>query len=50
MRMSAPVYPEHDGDAGPPCQTTRASNVQVETLGFYLFQAPRWGLSVREGK
>ena len=36
--MSAPVYPDHDGEAGLPHQTTRASDVQVETLGFDLLQ------------
>jgi hypothetical protein len=36
--MSAPVYPDHDGKARLPRQTTRASDVQVETLRFDLFQ------------
>ena len=36
-RMSAPVNPDHYGEAGLPGQTTRASNVEVETLGFDLF-------------
>ncbi len=32
------MYPDHDGEAGLPCQTTRTSDVQVETLGFNLLQ------------
>ena len=50
MRISAPVYPDHDREAGLPRQTTRACYVQVETLGFNLFQVLHCVLSAREGK
>lgn len=47
---NAPVNPDHNWEAGLPSQTTRASNVQVETLGFDLFLVLHWGLGAREGK
>lgn len=39
--MGAPVYPHHDGEAGFPRETTGASDVQVEALGFDLLQVLR---------
>jgi hypothetical protein len=48
--MSAPVYPDHDGEAGLPRQTTRASNIQVETLKFDLLQVLYRRLGARESQ
>jgi len=48
--MSAPVYPDHDGEAGFARQATRAGDVQVETFGLYLLQVLRRGLSTGKGK
>jgi hypothetical protein len=50
MRMSAPVYPKHNGDTRFPRQTPGTSDVQVETLGFDLLEVWRRGLGAGQGK
>ena len=44
------MYPDHDGQAGLPRQTTRASNIQVETLEFDLLQVLHRRLGASESQ